>query len=181
MILLARHGRTAYNDEGRFQGRGPVPLDAHGRGEAFALADQIAARGDVTRMVASPLTRAMETAAIIAARTGLAPEVDPRLAETDTGEWTNRTYAEVLAEPGGEEAYATFRRMEPAFSAPGGETFADQLARLLPAIADLRASEGPDDVILVVCHGNVIRLLLGHFHGRQPTHEEIANTHLEAL
>lgn len=180
MILLARHGRTAYNDEGRFQGRGPVPLDAHGRSEAFALADVIRARGDVTRMVASPLTRAMETAAIIASRTGLAPEVDPRFAETDTGAWTDRTYAEVIAEQG-RDAYDTFRRMEPGFSAPGGETFGDQLARLLPAIADLRASEGPDDVLLVVCHGNVIRLLLGHFHGRQPTHEEIANTHLEAL
>lgn len=180
MILLARHGRTAYNDEGRFQGRGPVPLDAHGRREAFALAEAIVARGDVTRTVASPLTRAMETAAIIASRTGQAPEVDPRLAETDTGAWTDRTYEDVVATDG-QAAYDAFRRLDLGFSAPGGETFADQLARLLPAIAELRAAEGPDDVTLVVCHGNVIRLLLGHEHGVQPTHEDIANTHLEAL
>jgi probable phosphoglycerate mutase len=180
MILLARHGRTAYNDEGRFQGRGPVPLDAHGRGEAFALAEAIAARGDVTRIVASPLTRAMETAAIIAARTGLAPDVDPRLAETDTGAWTDRTYADVIATDG-QEAYDAFRRLDPGFSAPGGETFAAQLERLLAAVADARAAESAGDVTLLVCHGNVIRLLLGHFHGTRPSHEAIANTHLEAL
>lgn len=180
MILLARHGRTAYNDEGRFQGRGPVPLDAHGRGEAFALADVVAERGDVTRIVASPLTRAMETAAIIAARTGVAPEVDPRLAETDTGAWTDRTYADVIATDG-QDAYDAFRRLDPGFSAPGGETFSHQLARLLPAIADVRAAGGDGDVTLVVCHGNVIRLLLGHFRGTAPSHEAIANTHLEAL
>ncbi|CAB4907640.1 unannotated protein [freshwater metagenome] len=180
MILLARHGRTAYNDEGRFQGRGPVPLDAHGRTEAFALADAVVARGDVTRMVASPLTRAMETAAIVASRLGLAPEVDPRLAETDTGDWTDRTYADVIATDG-QDAYDRFRALEPAFGAPGGETFADQLARVVPAIEDAREAEGPGDVTLVVCHGNVIRLLLGHFKGAQPTHEAVANVHLEAL
>lgn len=180
MILLARHGRTAYNDEGRFQGRGPVPLDAHGRGEARELAERVAARGDVTRMVSSPLTRAMETAAIVAARIGLAPEVDPRLAETDTGDWTDRTYADVIAAEG-QDAYDAFRRLEPAFGAPGGETFADQLSRVLAAVEDARAAESPGDVTLLVCHGNVIRLLIGHARGEQPTHEAVANVHLEAL
>lgn len=180
MILLARHGRTAYNDEGRFQGRGPVPLDAHGRTEAYALADVIVARGDVTRMVSSPLTRAMETAAIVASRLGRAPEVDPRLAETDTGEWTDRTYADVIAADG-QEAYDRFRRLEPDFGAPGGETFADQLTRVLAAVEDARAAEDPGDVTLLVCHGNVIRLLIGHARGVQPTHEAIANVHLEVL
>lgn len=180
MILLARHGRTAYNAEGRFQGQGPVPLDEHGRAQAFALADVVAARGDVVRMVSSPLTRAMETAAIIAARTGLAPEVEPGLAETHTGDWTDRTYADVIAAEG-EEAYARFRRLEPDFGAPGGETFGQQLDRVLAAIARIRAA-GPDDgATLVVCHGNVIRLLLGHERGVAPSHEDIDNTHLEAL
>lgn len=180
MILLARHGRTAYNDEGRFQGRGPVPLDAHGRSEAFALADRLAERGDVTRMISSPLTRAMETAAIVASRLGLAPEVDPRLAETDTGDWTDRTYAEVIAEQG-REPYDRFRALERGFSAPGGETFAAQLDRVKAAVADARAAEGPDDVTLLVCHGNVIRLLVGDHTGRQPTHEAVQNVHLEDL
>ena len=75
-------------------------------------------------MVASPLTRAMETAAIVASRLGLAPEVDPRLAETDTGDWTDRTYADVIATDG-QDVYDRFRALEPAFGAPGGETFAD--------------------------------------------------------
>lgn len=180
MILLARHGRTAYNDEGRFQGRGPVPLDPHGRGEAAALAEVVAERGDVTRMISSPLTRAMETSAIIGARIGLAPEVDPRLAETDTGDWTDRTYADVIAADG-QDAYDAFRRLDRDFSAPGGETFGDQLARLIPAVEDARAVEQDGGVTLLVCHGNVIRLLLAHYQGTSPSHEDVANTHIEAL
>lgn len=182
MLLLARHGRTAYNAEGRFQGQAAVPLDEHGRAEAFALAERVAARGDVTRMVASPLTRALETAAIVAARTGLAPEVDPRLAETDCGAWTHRTYADVIAED--PDGYAAFRRLELGYGAPGGETFGQQLERVRAAIAAIRAVDAEaagDGATLVVCHGNVVRLLLRDEHGAAPGHDEVPNTHLVRL
>lgn len=181
MILLARHGRTAYNDEGRFQGHRPVPLDEHGRAQGFALSQAIVARGDVDRIVASPLTRALETAAIVAAATGLAPEVDPRLAETDCGDWTGRTYAEVIAEdPAGYDAY---RRLDLDYAAPGGETFAHQLDAVLAAIADVRAADERRDggATLVVCHRNVLRLLLRHERGSAPGHDEIDNGQLEVL
>lgn len=140
MLLLARHGRTAYNAEGRFQGRTAVALDPLGRQQAFALAERLAARGDVVRLVASPLARALETAAIVAARLALAPEVDGRLAETDTGDWTHRRYDDVIAEA--PDDYAAFRRLDHGFGAPGGETFGEQLRRCAAVVADLRAGLG---------------------------------------
>jgi len=182
MILLARHGRTAYNDEGRFQGLRPVPLDAEGRRQAAALATSIVARGDVDRVVSSPLTRALETAAIVAAATGIAPDVDERLAETDCGDWTGRTYAEIVAED--PDGYEAFRRLEPSFAAPGGETFADQLERILAALGDLRADDadrGAGRATLVVCHRNVLRLLLRHERGDAPGHEDVENAVVEVL
>lgn len=182
MLLLARHGRTAYNAEGRFQGQGAVPLDSHGRDQARSLADRVAARGDVTRMVSSPITRALETAAIVAARTGLVPEVEPRLAETDCGSWTDRSYAEVVAED--PEGYEAFRRLALDFAAPGGETFGAQLERVLAAIAAIRADDertGRDGATLVVCHRNVLRLLLRHEHGDAPGHEDVPNAELVRL
>ncbi|HWX74378.1 MAG TPA: histidine phosphatase family protein, partial [Solirubrobacteraceae bacterium] len=95
-IYLARHGQTAYNLEGRFQGHLPVPLDETGRAQALELAERAAAH-DFAVLWTSPLLRARETAAAVARRTGLSPREDARLAETDAGEWTDRSFAEVRA------------------------------------------------------------------------------------
>ena len=84
MIHLARHGQTAYNHEGRFQGHLPVPLDATGREQAAALA-RAAAEVELVSLWCSPLRRARETADIVAARIGLEPHEDGRFAETETG------------------------------------------------------------------------------------------------
>src|ERR671930_2466740 len=122
-IHLARHGQTAYNDEGRFQGHLPVPLDATGREQAFALAEA-AARVEIVSFWCSPLARARETADIVAARIGLQPREDARFAETDTGDWTGRSFAEINAQD--PEGFARFQRSDPTFRYPGGESFAEQ-------------------------------------------------------
>jgi broad specificity phosphatase PhoE len=155
-IHLARHGQTAYNHEGRFQGHLPVPLDETGRGQARVLADAAAALPLIS-LWCSPLARARETAEIVAARIGLAAREEPRLVETDCGDWTGRSFAEVRAEdPAG---FAAYERSDPSFRYPGGESFAEQSERVLAAIADLRARtrELP---ALVVCHRGCIRLAL---------------------
>jgi broad specificity phosphatase PhoE len=64
-IYLARHGQTAYNAEGRFQGQGAVPLDATGRGQARELAEK-AATYEFAVLWCSPLLRARETADTVA-------------------------------------------------------------------------------------------------------------------
>ena len=97
MIHLARHGQTAYNHEGRFQGHLPVPLDETGRRQAAALAD-VAAGHRWASLWSSTLDRARETTAVVAERIGLEPRFDARFAETDTGDWSGRSFADVRAE-----------------------------------------------------------------------------------
>ena len=93
-VFLARHGQTAYNREGRFQGQQEIPLDETGRGQAQELAERAVAYG-FAALWCSPLLRARETADAVARRIGLEPIEDERLMETDAGDWTNRSFAEI--------------------------------------------------------------------------------------
>lgn len=155
-LWLARHGQTAYNAEGRFQGWLPVPLDETGRGQARELAD-VVARLAPAALVCSTAARARETAAIVAERIGIEPAEDERFAETDSGDWTDRTFAEVIAED--PEGFARFATLDMSWGFPGGESFIQQRDRVLAGLADWRAREIAGHVV-IVCHGNVIRLAL---------------------
>ena len=158
-VYLARHGQTAYNLERRFQGHLPVPLDDTGREQAADLAERaVAGTSDGIAFVAlwsSPLLRARETADIVAERLGLEPREDPRLMETDAGDWTDRLFTDVQAEdPYG---FAGFIEGRPDFGFPGGESFVQQGVRIAAALSDIEHDELP---ALVVCHGVVIRIAL---------------------
>jgi broad specificity phosphatase PhoE len=153
-VLLARHGRTAYNAEGRFQGHGPVPLDAAGRVQAAELAE-VVARREWAALYCSPLARARETAAIVGARIGMEPVEDARFAETDCGDWTDRAFVDVAAED--PEGFAAFTRLDPGFAFPGGESFAQHRERVRAGLAAVWRGPLP---ALVVCHRNSIRLAL---------------------
>ena len=165
-VYLARHGQTAYNLEGRFQGQLPVPLDDTGREQAVDLAERAAAHG-FRALWCSPLLRARETADVVARRLELAPREDARLMETDAGDWTDRTFAAVQAEA--PRQFAAFAAGDPSFAFPGGESFAQQEVRVAAALADVQAGELP---ALVVCHGMVIRAALSGRAGHWLTHAE---------
>ena len=151
-VFLARHGETDYNAERRFQGLLPVPLNANGRAQAERLAELAATRG-FTALWCSPLARARETAGIVGARLKLRPREDRRLVETDAGDWTGRSFAEIKAED--PERFAAFVAADPQFAFPGGESFRAQTARVMEALQAI--GEGPRPV-LVICHGMAIRL-----------------------
>jgi broad specificity phosphatase PhoE len=153
-VYLARHGQTAYNREGRFQGQQEIPLDDAGRAQAAELAERAAGYG-FRALWCSPLLRARETADIVAAHIGLVAKGDARLMETDAGDWTDRSFAEVIAEA--PEAFAAFANADAGFAFPGGESFAQQEVRVSAALDDVEAGELP---ALVVCHGMVIRAAL---------------------
>jgi probable phosphoglycerate mutase len=153
-VFLARHGQTAYNLEGRFQGQQPVPLDDTGRQQAAELAER-AAGYEFAALWCSPLLRARETAEIVSARIGLEPREDPRLMETDAGDWTDRAFADVQAEA--PELFEGFFTGAPSFAFPGGESFAQQEVRVDAALCDVEVGALP---ALVVCHGMVIRAAL---------------------
>jgi broad specificity phosphatase PhoE len=176
-VFLARHGQTAYNLEGRFQGQLPVPLDETGRRQAAELAERAAKHG-FSALWCSPLLRARETADVVAARLGLAPREDPRLMETDAGDWTDRSFADVQGEA--PDLFAAFQVGDPGFAFPGGESFAHQEVRVAAALEDVEKLGGLP--ALVVCHGMVIRAALSVRVGRWlPNGQRVPNGALVPL
>jgi broad specificity phosphatase PhoE len=81
--------------------------------------------------------------------------------ETDAGDWTDRTFADVSAES--PDLFAAFANADPDFAFPGGESFAEQELRVAEALDEIEAGELP---ALVVCHGMVIRAALSVRIGR---------------
>jgi broad specificity phosphatase PhoE len=176
VIWLARHGETPYNAERRFQGQGPVPLSARGREQARELADATAQLG-IAALWCSPLPRARETAEIVGRRLELEPRDEPRLMETDAGDWADLSFVEVqAADP---DRFAAFLAGDPQFAFPGGESFAAQQDRVCAALDDIRV-RGPLPA-LVVCHRNAMRLALERAHGRRLTLEDVPNGALVEL
>jgi probable phosphoglycerate mutase len=161
LVYLARHGQTAYNLEGRFQGQQAVPLDDTGRAQAAELAERAAGYG-FRALWCSPLLRARETADVVARRLGLEPVEDARLMETDAGYWTDRTFAEVRARA--PEQFDAFVAGDPSFAFPGGESFAEQEERVSAALEAVERGALP---ALVVCHGMVIRAALARRAGHR--------------
>ena len=157
-ILLARHGETDSNREGRFQGHADQPLNETGRTQARALADQLAATS-IDAVYSSDLRRARETAEIVAARRGIAVATERGLREIDVGSWSGLTRAEI------EERF-------PGADDHDGETREAHLARVV-ATVDRIAHDHPGEVLLVVSHGGSLRALRRHCAG-EPVHP-IAN------
>jgi broad specificity phosphatase PhoE len=175
VIWLARHGQTAYNHERRFQGHLAVPLNDTGREQAHALAREAAQR-EWAALWCSPLERALQTARIVGAAIGIEPHPDARFAETDTGEWTGRSFDEMEAEdPAG---FACFMRADPAWAFPGGESYVQQGDRIQAGLADVRAGAQP---ALVVCHRGVMRLAITHARGEPLSAIDVPNASLVEL
>ncbi|HEV7639547.1 MAG TPA: histidine phosphatase family protein [Gaiellaceae bacterium] len=151
VILLARHGETDWNSERRWQGHEDQPLNDVGREQARALADTLANRG-VDVVFSSDLSRAHETALIVADRLGLPVEVDPGLREVDVGSWSGRAHNEIEGiDPEG------FRRWQEGLKGwSGGESYEEMGERVVAAVLRLGARH-PGQTLLLVTHGGSIR------------------------
>lgn len=153
-----------------------MPLDVTGRAQAAMLAEHAATFG-FAELWCSPLLRARETADIVARRIGLEPREEPRIMETDAGDWTNRSFDDVIAEA--PELFAAFANADPGFAFPGGESFAEQELRVGAALEDIEKGPLP---ALVVCHGMVIRAALSVRIGRWlPNGQRVPNGALVPL
>jgi broad specificity phosphatase PhoE len=143
-LYLVRHGETDWNRQHRIQGLTDIPLNETGREQARA-AGRLLARRDWDGILASPLSRAMDTAAIIAEETGLdAPEPMPALVERNYGEGEGLDFAEIN------------RRYPDRAAVPGQETRDEVIARVVPALRELAAAR-PGQSLIVVSHGGAIR------------------------
>ena len=148
-VILVRHGRTALNAEGRLRGLADPQLDETGIAEAHATATALIPLG-LTRIVSSPLRRAVTTATIIAEASRITAEVDPAFNDRDYGPWTGEVKTDVIRQWGSVD------------DAPGVENRRDVLARArraLDALADRSHGPGP---AAVVTHDAVIRPVLEH-------------------
>ena len=159
MILLARHGETDDNVPPlRFQGQRDTPLNERGREQARELAERVAALDPpIAAVWSSDLSRARETADVVGERIGLTPRLDARLREGWRGAWEGFLFDEIAArEP---ELYGAWRNpdAEIGFRFPGGETLAQQQARVLACLQEIAAGPQP---ALAVCHGGSIRTVL---------------------
>jgi uncharacterized phosphatase len=147
VLYLVRHGETDWNRQRRIQGSTDIPLNTTGRSQALATGTLLARRR-WDAIVASPLSRAFETASIIATAVGLPePSVNNALVERNYGTAEGMTGREIdLRYPRGTEV-------------PGRETREAVGARVIPALLEI-AEAHPGGAVIVVSHGGVIRSVL---------------------
>lgn len=93
-FYVLRHGQTDWNVQMRLQGSTDIPLNETGRRQAHVAAKILAGEG-ITKIIASPLSRALETARIVGAVSGVEPVIDKRLIERNFGQFEGMTIDEV--------------------------------------------------------------------------------------
>lgn len=154
-VVLWRHGRTAFNANGRLQGQIDIPLDGVGAWQVEQAAVDLWRRHVPTRIVASTLGRAVATAHGLANLGGLAVETDARLRERAFGEWEGLSGAEIADR--WPEEYAVWQGgHDPART--GAETRAEVAQRIADAVTELAASMSRSETLVVVSHGAAISL-----------------------
>ena len=161
-LYLVRHGETDWNLARRIQGSTDIPLNETGRAQATTTGRLLASR-NWDAVVSSPLGRALETAQLIASQVGLgSPEIVDALAERNYGSAEGMTGSQIDARwPDGAEV-------------PGRESREQVTARVLPALVEI-AERHPDQAVIVVSHGGVIRSVLNEVEPGKAANELIRN------
>ena len=148
-FFLVRHGETEWNRVRRIQGVSDIPLNDTGRAQAAALGDILVGH-NFDLIVSSPLSRADETARIIAQRLGMpAPITVPDLIERNYGEAEGSSGAELD------------RRYPPGTDIPGREDREVVTQRAVRVLHDM-AIRHPHADIVAVAHGAVIRSVVDY-------------------
>jgi len=146
--VLWRHGQTAWNVEGRFQGQSDIPLDETGEQQATRAARLLAAL-EPDAIFSSDLVRAMATAAPLARLTGLTVVPDKELRERYGGAWEGLTDTEIRAR---------YPVEHEQWRPPGGETTSAVAERAGAALERIGDSLTPGTLAVVVSHGAALRL-----------------------
>ncbi len=174
-LLLVRHGETDWNRDRRWQGHADPPLNESGRDQARALARELAAV-PVDAVYSSDLSRARETAEILAEPHGLDVRLDARLREVDVGEWSGLTSSEV------EERYPEgfARRLAGGAGWTRGETFEELGRRVSEAVGEI-AEAHRGGAVLLVTHGGAMRELWLASGGTLEERPFVSNCHVHRL
>jgi len=156
-IILVRHGQTPSTGKilpGRARG---LHLSQAGREQAERAAERLAELGRVAAVYTSPLERAKQTAAPIAAALGLKPQTERGLLECDFGTWTGKQLSTLSKRP----EWATVQRSPSNFRFPGGESFVEMQQRMITTLEDLRQRHR-GKTIICVSHADPIKAVVAH-------------------
>jgi probable phosphoglycerate mutase len=145
MIVLVRHGQTAWSESGRHTGHTDLPLIEAGRQRARKLRSELAER-TFSLVLCSPLRRAVETCRL--AGYGDRAILCDDLREWDYGDYEGLTTPEILAR---DPSWDMWRN-----GFPGGEDPAQIAARADRVLSRLRSAEGD---ALAFAHGHLLRVL----------------------
>ena len=181
-LLLLRHGRTAWNEQSRFQGQLDVGLDDVGRRQAERAAELLARlRPDV--LVSSDLSRARDTAAALGRRTGREVVLEPRLRETYAGAWQGLTSTEIDERFGAARMSWRSGSDEPAGG--DGERRSEVGARVAAGLLEHAGRLPAGGLLVAATHGGAassgLHTLLGVPRENWPVLSGLANCHWSLL
>jgi broad specificity phosphatase PhoE len=155
-LFLVRHGATSATQEDRFSGSSGAELSDEGRWQAARLGERLSHQ-NITAAYSSPLSRALDTARIIAEQCGLEPATRDGLREMGHGHWEGMKRRDVEEQFAVE--YAAWEADPFTFAPEGGESGLGVLARALPVIREIVTTH-PGGRVLVVSHKATLRLVL---------------------
>ena len=151
LVRHAAHDRVGTVLCGRMPG---VHLGALGKAQAERLAARFA-NENVASIQASPLERAVETAAPIAARLGQPLDICQDIAEIDFGAWSGTSFDALAQDP----RWAAWNNARSNSRPPYGETMLEAQARIVGAMEQLRGRY-TDSTVILVSHSDVIKAAL---------------------
>lgn len=160
-LLIVRHGQTPWNAQSRIQGHIDIELSERGRVQAQVLARLLRSTA-IHAIYASDLSRARETALPLAQAAGIDLRIDARLRERGFGLFEGHTYEEAQAR--WPQEYAIWKRREPAYALPGGESYLQARARVLECLGQVVAAHAGGTVVIVT-HGGVLDIVYRAAHG----------------
>ena len=155
-LFHVRHGATSATQEDRFSGSSGAELSEEGRWQAARLGERLSHQ-NITAAYSSPLSRALDTARIIAEQCGLEPATRDGLREMGHGHWEGMKRRDVEEQFAVE--YAAWEADPFTFAPEGGESGLGVLARALPVIREIVTTH-PGGRVLVVSHKATLRLVL---------------------
>ncbi|HLF74688.1 MAG TPA: histidine phosphatase family protein [Anaerolineales bacterium] len=161
LLLLIRHGENEYTTRRKLAGYLPdVHLNERGQKQAQALGDALK---DVPlkAIYSSPLERAIETAAPIAAARGLEVQAEAGLLETDVGKWQGRSLKALRLV----KHWKVIQHAPSRARFPEGETFYECQARIVAALDSICSRHKPKDIVAAVFHADPIKLAVAHYIG----------------
>src|SRR5687768_15701835 len=152
LLLFIRHGENEYTTKHKLAGHLPgVHLNERGQQQAQALAGALK-DVPIKAIYSSPLERAVETAAPIAAGRGLEAQIDAGLIEMNVGKWQGRTLKALRLN----KHWKVIQHAPSRAQFPEGETFYEAQARIVAALDSICRKHKSQDVVACVFHADPI-------------------------